>query len=506
MKKIEGSAHKTTHFFIILLFFVFPLFTGPDGYVHITESKYAFLTGISSLWLAALAVCGISALCRGQRPRFAASPVSVAVAAFMLMACVSAIFSPFGLSDVLIGAGRFDGLLTLLFCGAIFLGVSAFSGPREIYSAAFALSVSLCCVVAILQLWGLNPLWLYPGDYTYYDAHTLYTGEFLGTIGNSNLLSGLLSLAVPFFASLFVRGEKHSALYLIPTALGTYTLAASRVAGGAAALIAAAVISAPVLVTDARRASRFMAALTAAAVPASLALSFRADYAGRLLSVSFSPGTAPLFLLGAGLVALSVSVILRIKSPDFRPERLKKLLFLSIPLGGLALLAFIYFFPFSEGGTLYELHSILHGNIDPGFGSSRIRIWTEALALFPERPILGGGPGTTALRLNIEFSRYVPETGKTLRTFVDNAHNDFIDHLISLGAAGLLAYLAGIAATLRLWFSHTAGPMTQALGTGLIGYWIQSFFGLNLFIVSPFMWLIWGIFASATIKKPVESN
>ena len=502
--KIEDSAHKTTHFSIVWLLFLFPLFKGPDGYVHITESKYAFLAALSAIWMTALIICGISALLKGKKPRPELSPLSLAVTAFMLTACLSALCSPFDLHSVLVGAGRFDGLLTFLICGAIFLSAATFAQPREIYAAVFALSVSLCCVVAILQLWGLNPLRLYPGDYTYYDAHTLYTGEFLGTIGNSNLLSGLLSLALPFFASLFVCGKKHSALYLIPTALGAFTLAASRVAGGAVAVIVCAVLSAPVLITDARRAARFMAAVSSVAIPAAFALSFRADYADRLLSMSFHPGAPSLLLLIGGLFTLSASAVIQIKRPYFRPKKLKKLLLWSIPLAGLLFTMFVYFSPFSEGSTLYELHSILHGDVQPGFGSSRIRIWSEALALFPERPILGGGPGTLALRLNIEFSRYVPETGETLRTFVDNAHNDFIDYLISLGLVGLLTYLAGIAITIRLWFSRSGSPAAKALGAGLVGYWIQSFFGLNLFIVSPFMWLLWGMFASEhAVKKQV---
>lgn len=63
-------------------------------------------------------------------------------------------------------------------------------------------------------------------------------------------------------------------------------------------------------------------------------------------------------------------------------------------LAGLAILAIIiiYLAP-PRGGTLWELSEILHGRAQDGFGSSRVAIWREALRLFGERPLTGGGPG-----------------------------------------------------------------------------------------------------------------
>jgi O-antigen ligase len=59
----------------------------------------------------------------------------------------------------------------------------------------------------------------------------------------------------------------------------------------------------------------------------------------------------------------------------------------------------------------------------------------------PARPLLGGGPARSP-RLDIEFSRYVPRTGATLRSFVDNAHSVYLGALVNTGALGLLATLA----------------------------------------------------------------
>ena len=67
-----------------------------------------------------------------------------------------------------------------------------------------------------------------------------------------------------------------------------------------------------------------------------------------------------------------------------------------------------------ESSPLYaRLYS--QGLINDSFGSSRIRIWRAVWAAFRERPWLGTGAGTLSHRIDITFSRFVPETGETLR-------------------------------------------------------------------------------------------
>ena len=124
-----------------------------------------------------------------------------------------------------------------------------------------------------------------------------------------------------------------------------------------------------------------------------------------------------------------------------------------------------------------------------GLGSSRILIWRECLRLFPERPLLGGGPDTLALRVDVHFSRFVEETGKTLRSGVDNAHNEYLGCLINTGLAGLAAYLCLLFMGARSWLKKSGKPLTCALGLGCLCYCVQGFFALGLPLVSPLFWL-----------------
>lgn len=153
-----------------------------------------------------------------------------------------------------------------------------------------------------------------------------------------------------------------------------------------------------------------------------------------------------------------------------------------------------------RSGTVYELSRILRGDFSPGFGSSRLGIWKETLALVPERPLLGGGPGTLALRVDIRFSRFVPETGQTLSTYVDNAHNEYLGFLADLGIPGLALYLGAMGRHLFL-LPAVAGPRVP-WGCALVCYWIQAFFGLGLCLTAPLLWLSWGLFLSGGRQEP----
>ena len=235
------KARWLTDKYISLMLLVFPLWTGTEGYAAITRGKFLFFAVLSALYLALLLPC---ALLVGEKPRRARLPQWFALA-FMAAACLSAALSPYGRA-VILGASRYDGLLTLLLYGGIFLGVSAFGEWKKYYVYLLAVSASICSLVAIPQLLGGNPFGLYPGELTYFDANVRYTGEFLGTIGNTNLLAAFYCLCIPLFIwHALTHRALRDRLVLAAAALCLGVLIASRVASGAVALAAAAVVLMP---------------------------------------------------------------------------------------------------------------------------------------------------------------------------------------------------------------------------------------------------------------------
>ncbi len=496
----RGDARRNvtdTYVFVMLL--GFPLFTGFKGYAAVTVSKYLFFVICTALWLTAIAVLTL----KGRLPLGSPSAAQICAVCFMAVCCLSAALSPHRL-DCIIGAGRYDGLVTLLLCALIFSGVSAFGSLRPCHTRAFALSCMLCCFVALLQLLGLDPLWLYPGELSYYDSHILFSGEFLGTVGNVNMLSALLSLAIPLFFSLAVlTWDKYAPLYNIPLFFCVLILSLSRVSGGILAVAMCAVFAPALLIRDLPGLRRALCSAAVCFLAAAAALSFGAERGpdGPLLYLNFGCYTLTCLILCA--LCLAASLLLRIVHRVPSPRKLRG----SLACAGLAVLAAvlcaIWLWPGTDG-TVYELSQAMRGRLEDDFGSSRILIWRRVLALVPERPLLGGGPGTLALRLELSFSRYVPETGQTLSSFVDNAHNEYLRLLADTGALGLLSYLALLLCALTRCLRR-AQAMNIALLLSLACYCIQDFFGLGLCLVSPLFWILLGL-SQRTSRNGAETD
>ena len=186
----DRLTERITDVYLITMLLVFPLFFGFSGYAEITLSKYIFFLAATGLWLVALLVA--AALRQLRLP--SRSPVLIAAGVSAGIFLLSWLFSG-DLWRSLVGAGRYDGLLTSLAYLLCFAGVCAFSRPKLLHVRAFALAVSLCLLVSLFQLTGGNPLRLYPRELTFFDHGIRYSGVYLGTIGNTNILESLIKLS-----------------------------------------------------------------------------------------------------------------------------------------------------------------------------------------------------------------------------------------------------------------------------------------------------------------------
>lgn len=481
---------RITDSYLTAMLLAFPLFPGFEGYANITLSKYVFLLTATGLWLAALLIATL----RGRRVYSARFGVAQSAAiSFLAVSALSWLRSPWR-AESLIGTGRYDGLLITLCYALIFLGVSLYARPKLLHAAAFAAGIGLCSVVGVLQLFGLDYLKLFPAGYSFYDAGTLYSGAYLGTIGNTNILDAVLCTALPLFSGLYICGCGRGPLFLLPLAPGCFILARAGGSGAGLAFAVCALAAAPMLLTDLPRLRRGLRCAALILAAAAAALAYHPDYVNRILTVRFALSPA---VIVTGTAACALLALSMLRPRSFAPsKRALRRFFLALDAVLVAAgLLLVYFGPW-EDGTLYEINRALHGELSDEFGSSRLRIWRETMALVPERPLLGGGPGTLAARLEIEFSRYVPETGGTLTSFVDNAHNIYLGYLVNCGVLGLAAYLALLAVSARTAFKTRRAPMTGALALGAVCAAVHGLFGLGLFLSEPFFWIVLGLICS----------
>lgn len=423
------KARWVTDKYILLMLGVFPLFWGRVGYAAITKPKALFFLIATGIWTACILVLlGIGAIC-GEKYRPVLRPAHVFIGLYLAVSGVSACLSEYG-SVCLMGAGRYDGYLTTLCYGCIFLGVSLLAVPRRRYMWAMGTAVIFCGAVALLQLGGLDPFGLYPEGTNYYDKFEAYNGAFLGTIGNVDILSAYLCLTAPTLTIYGILSpHRWDTLLVLPGMLSLGLLVVCDVDAGLVAMAGGILIAVPMVLR------RKKASQVAAGVSGGMA--------------------------AAGLAGL-------------------------------------YFWP-GQSGTLWEVSQVLHGNLSDEFGSHRGQIWKEGWARFLEKPWFGGGPGTAAKRFDIHWSRYIESLGTERRVYVDNAHNVYLGRLMDVGALGLLCYLGAAACSMVTWFQRRReGAFFPALGSALVCYMIQDFFGLGLCLSQPMMWVVWGLLESYT--------
>jgi len=488
----ESFSKRITDIYIYAMLFLFPLFTGFHGYAEITLSKYLFFVSVTALWLITLFVIAIKGKINPSANKLALAEILVLL--YLVFCCVSAVFSSFK-SSVLLGEGRFDGLATTLLCIGVFFGVSLFSRPKKAYIHAAALAVSLNCIVAVLQLLGYNPLHLFPGDYNFYDAETQFSSTFFGTIGNADLFSVYICLMLSVSAVYYISAEKRSFSILPCILLSAFCQLKSGVSGGFLALGVTALIAAPFVITNGeklRRALEIALTILASAIFA-FTVNITEVVSGVTVDFYLSKIASALLVLAAFVTVLRLMLGKR----EFKEKTLRiffSVLSVVVFASGL-LIAYYWQGPY---GTVYELSQLMHGRIKDSFGSSRILIWKKTIELVPNHLLLGGGPGTLSLRLDVNFSRFVAETGKTLSTTVDNAHNEYLGILVNTGLLSLIAYLS--AQFVSLFNAIKSAKLSEFCGCfacALLCYWVQAFFGLGLFLVSPIMWLFWGLLISS---------
>lgn len=208
-----------------------------------------------------------------------------------------------------------------------------------------------------------------------------------------------------------------------------------------------------------------------------------------LVPAAMGLGVLALCDVSAGVVALAACVL--VGAPVV--IRGKKARRIACGVSGgvtLAGLTAVYFWP-GQSGILYEFSQLLHGNLADEFGTRRGEIWKRCWELFLEKPWLGGGPGTAAARFHIHW------VGEYRETWVDNAHNVYLGHLVNLGVVAAASYIVAAAFSLITWVRRRdMGPLYPALGCGVLCYMVQDLFGLGLHLTAPMLYVAWGLLES----------
>lgn len=254
-RKQPSSAFETlTAIYLAGMLFVYLLFPGFGGYEQLIDYKVKLLYILCGGYLSLMIVTRIELWIVGAAtaPKITAvwKGFSLPEKLVLLYWAVSGLSTICSIapSTAFFGGGRMEGFLVIsLYCGC-FLLVTHWGRPGTWMPWLLGGAMALNCLLALVQMAGFNPFTLYPEGMTYHDANVLYAGEFLGTLGNVDLLSAVLCAAIPaLWVSVAVLRDKRRFLLLIPLGLCLATLFGSSAAGGIVGIVGSALVILPTL-------------------------------------------------------------------------------------------------------------------------------------------------------------------------------------------------------------------------------------------------------------------
>ena len=479
---------------------LFPLWQDLS-YTRITRAK----------WIGALVLCGATVvvaallamiLCKRKQLRREVHwhPAQLAAAAYFLWLSLSGCFGTWadcsnaqGQLTVLMGAIRYEGLVTQWCYGLIFAMLSLFPAREEPVLGGAAAAMMLFCGVVALQYAGVNVLGLYPAGRS---INTNY--EFQGTIGNIDMVSGYLCLVTPMLLGAYMIRRKGGWHLLAAGTLGAAVLWCIEVQSGIIALMFLCDLL--VLLMLRTPAYRARGCVALAGVVAGLALRgmlflpwLDSATPRAVLPVEFALTAKAMAGVIGVAVLLALAVVFRRHPGKPVPAAAILCLVLAAAVAAVCVVAFAPI-PQTAGG-LYELHEILNGRPQDTFGSWRLGVWRHSLEMSRESPIFGTGPDT----FYYAMFNYLQQAGVSLGESFDNPHNEYLASLANRGIPALVIYVALLALVMAGLFRRKEWPMLLSLGC----FALQGFFSFSICLVTPMFWAVLGM-AAARCGKPLK--
>lgn len=239
-QNIKWDAPKSiTYIYLLLLITGYLFFTGANGYAEIQTAKYKAFLILNGGYAALIYILEIkmALLGTGMRPRLRSIIKGLDwtqrfVVVYMLLTWISAFSSTYW-PETIIGATRFEGALTISLYCICFLFVSIYGIIDRRFFIVLCAAALFFCILCIFQLLDQNPFGLYPAGYSYSGANKDYGGAYLGTVGNVDLVAGLLCLIIPITVVPFLRGQAKNRFALLPVIIILfYVLAVMNVSAG----------------------------------------------------------------------------------------------------------------------------------------------------------------------------------------------------------------------------------------------------------------------------------
>lgn len=485
-QQLRKLAARSATAFLLAALCVFPLYI--DKFSNLGVVKFTGICTLSwafALWLGALA-------CVGARPDpgrlpWKADPALWALGAVTASGVVSTVLSLSPGASFWGLGGYYGGCMMVLFTAAGYLAVRAFAPQKILNGLTFCVGVTtaLVTVLYVLNIFNIDLIG------TYVDTAVVERAQFFSTLGQKNFCSGFMAFALPlvFYAFLVARGPRHTVFYGIPAFFGGLALAVVDAEG----LMLGVGVAALVLICQKNFTTRTLRRLAVIGT----FFFFHAGWMQYMRTHVYTQGGKPMLAaLGPCGAARVCGLPCGLGRAAFWPARAGTAAVQAGPRaggghrrrrGGADAAGQLRAGLPESGppGRCADLqrqlgHLPRHGLAHHGGKLAGAAVW---------RKLLGVGPGMMHTAVADWAGAGITDRMKTFYA----AHNEYLELLLTTGAAGLAAWLWFVIAHLRRaaqnWLRPGVAPVTLAL----VSYLAHAVISIRVSMIFPEIMLLFAL-------------
>lgn len=479
--------------YLLMMFSLF-LFYFRNHYFNITSSKYSFFA-TATLLLIGICMLGSIYLRIREKPKNAGikavvHSLSITDWAFLIMLVshiITTLISEYQMESLTGSQGRQMGLnFTFLLTSMYFL-VSRWYRQEQSIILIFLGSVGIVSILGMLNFYNYDP-------FHFFDLLTSFDVQrFISTIGNITFFANLICLSLPLSIFLYSYCEQKQSkiIYGSSMIVGFMSIYISNLDGAYLGMIAFFIFFFIIMCTSYEQFKKFLSILLVALISAKLLYIISVFLPSRgFVTISYAIVASD--ITSITLLVLSIIYVLYNRYADclktINYRKIRWIVFTIALLCILSILAMMLYFSFVD--TTIDIGSLdNYIRFSDDWGTGRGFIWNRLLPLYTEQftyieKLFGSGLDTTRMLMVSNF------TSGDIGAY-DNAHNEYIQYLVTSGLIGLSSYLVLFFSQIyRLLKSKLQDPICLGIAGCLIAHGAQAITGLNQPITTPILFIL----------------
>jgi len=482
--------------FTLVVLCIFPV-VYHNYYFDILETKYVFYCAVAITAIVAMTLYG---LISGRMVKYfkdfngkamikGLNVVDWAMLAFWFCNVISWLLCKDWKWDAFWGTlGRYNGVFLVTVYMAVYFLVTRFFHFRQWYLDAFLAVGIFCCIFGITDYFQMDILGfkVRMAD----EEKALYTSTF----GNINTYTIYVGSVMVISTILFALEESRNRMlwYYGNMVLSSMALIMGT-SDNAYLTIAALFGFAPLYLFRSKQGlRRYIISLATFCTMLQVVDWINHKYADSVLgiqsifSIVVRSGKLPIVIVCLWILAVAVTFLtLKTKGNYEKIGKWLSWVWVAIIVAVLGLVVFVLYDANIAGNV--EKYNAISGYVvfDEAWGTYRGFVWIRAMKVFNEKfttlqKVFGFGPETFGILMRYYFSKDMEQV------LFDNAHNEYMHYLITIGVAGMMSYIVFmVSAVVQMARNLKGRPEVAAVMFALAAYMVQALVNLNLPIAMP---------------------